>query len=68
MVIDMVLKERDELLTRGRNEGRREGKQKSLENVTVEMLKQNLDDNFIMKITKINMDTLNKIKKKYKIK
>ena len=81
-VIEMVLKERNDLLTQGRLEGRLEGKKEGIqkgilqgkkagikentENITIEMIKRNLDDSFIMQITKINAKTLEKIKKKQK--
>lgn len=77
-VIEMVLKERNDLLTQGRLEGKKEGIQKGIlqgkkvgirentENITIEMIKRNLDDSFIMQITKINAKTLEKIKKKQK--
>ena len=73
-VIEMVLKERNDLLTQGRLEGKKEGIQKgkkagikeNTENITIEMIKRNLDDSFIMQITKIDAKTLEKIKKKQK--
>ena len=55
-VVEMVLKEKNDLLNAGL--------QKGIEKITVEMIKQNLDDNFIMKITKIDGKTLEKLKKK----
>ena len=81
-VIEMVLKERNDLLTQGRLEGKKEGKKEGIqkgilqgkkagikentENITIEMIKRNLDDSFIMQITKIDSKTLEKIKKKQK--
>ena len=79
-VVEMVLKEKNDLLAQGRLEGKREGKlegklegkregvkvglKKGIEKITIEMIRQNLDDNFIMKITKIDSNTLEKLKKK----
>ncbi len=93
-VIEMVLKEKNDLIALGLQQGRQngieegrkvgfldgivegrqkgiaEGRQKglseSIENITIEMLKQNLDDSLIMKITKISAKTLEKIKNKQK--
>ena len=85
-VIEMVLKEKNDLLMQGRLEGMKEGKKEgkkqgiqkgilqgkkagikeNTENITIEMIKRNLDDSFIMQITKINAQTLEKIKKKQK--
>ena len=93
-VIEMVLKEKNDLIAlglqqgkqngieegrkvgllegiaEGRQKGIAEGRQKGfsegIENVTIEMLKQNLDDSLIMKITKISAKTLEKIKNKQK--
>ena len=57
-------------IAEGRQKGIAEGRQKGLsegiENVTIEMLKQNLDDSLIMKITKISAKTLEKIKNNQK--
>lgn len=55
-VVEMVLKEKNDLLNAGL--------QKGIEKITIEMIKQNLDDNFIMKITKINGKDLDELKKK----
>lgn len=70
-VVDMVLKEKNDLLTQGRLEGKIEGKiegkREGIEKITIEMIKQNLDDNFIMKITKIDSKNLVKLKKKLNI-
>ena len=87
-VIEMVLKEKNDLIALGLQQGRQsgieegmkkgieEGRQKGIaegvkkglsegiENITIEMLKQNLDDSLIMKITKISAKTLKKIKNK----
>lgn len=79
-VIEMVLKEKNDLLTQGRLEGKNEGKKEGIvqgkkagikevtEKITIEMIKRNLDDSFIMQITKIDAQTLEKIKKKHKFK
>ena len=57
-------------IAEGRQKGIAEGKKKGLsegiENITIEMIKQNLDDSLIMKITKISAKTLEKIKNKQK--
>ena len=91
-VIEMVLKEKNDLIALGLQQGRQsgieegmkkgieEGRQKGIaegvkkglsegiENITIEMLKQNLDDSLIMKITKISAKTLKKIKNKQTLK
>ena len=55
-----------EVRQKGIAEGRQKGLSESIENITIEMLKQNLDDSLIMKITKISAKTLEKIKNKQK--
>lgn len=70
-VIEMVLKEKNDLLAEGERRGERKGLkaglQKGIEKITIEMLKQNLDDTLIMQITKIDANSLEKLKKKTKI-
>lgn len=61
-VVERVLKQQNDLMTKERQEGKREG----VEMITIEMLRQDLDDKLIMQITKIDANTLAKIKRKRK--
>lgn len=61
-VVERVLKQQNDLITKERKEGKREG----IEMIIIEMLRQDLDDKFIMQITKIDANTLAKIKRKRK--
>ena len=65
-VVERVLKQQNDLITKERKEGKREGRQEGIEMITIEMLRQDLDDKFIMQITKIDANTLAKIKRKRK--
>lgn len=65
-VVERVLKQQNDLITKERKEGKREGKREGIEMITIEMLRQDLDDKFIMQITKMDANTLDKIKRKRK--
>ena len=69
-LLEGIAEGRQKGIAEGRQKGIAEGKKKGLsegiENITIEMIKQNLDDSLIMKITKISAKTLEKIKNKQK--
>ena len=89
-VIEMVLKEKNDLLAQGRLEGMERGLERGMqqgmqqgiqkgikkgkkagikentEKIIIEMLKQKIDDNIIIQITKIDSYILEKLKKKQK--
>lgn len=64
--VDMVIKEKNDLITLGRKTGRQEGRKEGVESVAIEMLKQKVDDNYIITMTKLDASTLARIKKKHK--
>ena len=51
-------------INKGRKEGRREGKTEEQERIALEMLKQGLKDEIIIKITTIKKEKLEKLKEK----
>lgn len=48
---------------KGKKIGRKEGRKETIEQVALEMLQQELDDEIIIKVTKLSEDEINKIRK-----
>ena len=63
MVLEMIRKENEELIKRGRKEGRMEGIKQTTIKLIIEMLKNDANEEFIKKVTKITNKELEEIKK-----
>lgn len=61
-LVDVLIREKNEAIEEGRKEGRKEGILENIRNVATEMLRQNFDDTTIIKTTKIDTETLKKLK------
>lgn len=57
-LVDVLIREKNEAI----EEGRKEGILENIRNVATEMLRQNFDDTTIIKTTKIDTETLKKLK------
>ena len=57
-LVDVLIREKNEAI----EEGRKEGILENIRSVATEMLRQNFDDTTIIKTTKIDTETLKKLK------
>ena len=62
VVVEMLLREKEELIKKGVKKGKTQGEKEMQEKIVIEMLNLEMDDETIKKITKIGSEELEHLK------